>query len=92
MEDQFKLLIVDDNTIDNHRGEECDLFKEVDLSPSCKKLYEYSLFFKGIIRSVWNDVSKNIEVICDSECVYSDMFDDLKVSMETDENITFTLK
>ena len=92
MDDLFKILIVDDNTVDRHAGEECGLYKEVALSPSRRMLADYSLFFRGIIRSVWNDVSKNIEVICDSDDVYRSMFDGLKTAMKTDEEITFVLK
>jgi hypothetical protein len=91
MDDLFKILIVDDKTLDSHAGEECGLYKEVVLSPSRRILSDYSLFFRGIIRSVWHDVSRNIEVICDSEDVYRGMFSDLKSSMESEENITFRL-
>jgi hypothetical protein len=92
MEDQFKLLIINDDTIDAHAGENCDLYKEVILSPTRKQLAEYKLFFRGIIRSVWNDVSKNIEVVCDAGDGYRVILDDLKTVMEAEESITFTLK
>lgn len=91
MDAPFKLLVVDDNTVDRHVGEECDLYKEVVFSPTRRQLADYSLFFRGIIRSAWNDVSKNIDVICDTDDAYKSMLDGLKSTMEKEEGITFSL-
>lgn len=91
MENQFKILIVDTRTIDNHRGEECDYFHEVVLYPTRKQLSEYKLFFMGIIRSVWHELSKNISVICDTEDFYLPMMENLQEKMKENENINFTL-
>jgi len=91
MEDRFKLLVVDETTLERHVGEECDLYKEVCLSPTKFQISEYVLFFRGIIRSAWHDVSQNITITCDTEDVYRVIFEDLKEKMETEENITYVV-
>lgn len=93
MEDLFKILIVDDVTIKNHEGEEWDLFQEVKSSPSILQIQEYTYLFRGIIRSIWHDVSKTIEISCDtSDDSYLTLLNQIKESMLIEEMITFSIK
>lgn len=89
MEDLFNLLVVDENSLSQHIGEECELYKEVPSSPT--SISEYELYFRGIIRSVWNEVSQNINVICDADQIYVEMFIELKEKMFIEEQIVFTI-
>jgi len=90
VEDQFNILVVDSTTFDQHIGEEYDEIKEVDSSPSISKREEYFLYFRGIIRSIYHDVSKQIVITCDTqEDTYFQMFEDLLSIMKEQENISF---
>ena len=93
MEEQFKFLVVDENTFERHVGEECDDLKEVSPNPTKRDVQTYSLFFRGIIRSAWNDRSNKIEVVTDVESdLYNNMFDQLQSTMKLEEGIDFTIR
>jgi hypothetical protein len=87
----FTVLVVDPVTILNHEGFDYDFYKEVMTEPSLNQMREYDLYFQGIIRSVWNEVSLDINVICDTNEIYWLMFEDLKEKMKRLENIEFNL-
>ena len=87
----FTVLVVDSVTILNHEGFDYDFYKEVMTEPSLNQMREYELYFQGIIRSVWNEVSLDINVICDTNEIYWLMFEDLKEKMKRLENIEFNL-
>lgn len=92
MADLFKILVVDENTFENHIGEECDDLKELSVSPSKRLLSEYGLYFKGIVRSVWKEVSQEIEIVLDVESeLYNTMLETLSESMK-EEGITFQIR
>lgn len=91
MEDRFDLLVVDETTVNNHVGEEYTLYREVIPSPTRNQLNDYTLFFRGIIRSAWHDISKNIIVLCDTSDDYCYMFERIKAVMEEEEGITFVI-
>lgn len=93
MDGQFKILVVDGNTFENHVGEDYGDFKEVDVKPTKRMIQTYSLFFRGIIRSCWHDISKDIEIVIDTESdLYNNMFEQLQETMKSEENIDFTIR
>jgi len=93
MEEPFKILVVDENSFDLHVGEECGDLKEVVTNPTKRSIQTYFLFFRGIIRSCWHDKSKLITVAVDTESeLYNNMFDQLRTTMKSEENIDFEIR
>lgn len=92
MENRFKLLVVDSSTYESHIGEECSDLKEVSIAPKRNELESYKLFFLGMIRSIWKEISQQIEIVTDTEsCLYESLFKDIQDQMVEKENIVFTI-
>ena len=66
----------------------CDLAVKAPVISGKKEAHEFNLFLRGIIRSVWHDVSKDISVKADSD-ILRGIVSDLSVVMSGDEGITF---
>lgn len=93
MEEPFKILVVDENSFENHIGEECNDLKEVVVNPTRRNIQTYTLLFRGIIRSIYHDSSKLIEVVIDVESdLYNNMFEQLKETMQAQEKIDFEIR
>ena len=75
-------------SVSNIRKTPCDLMVPSPSITGKKDASEFNLFLRGIIRSVWHDVSKEITVTADDDLIRG-IIADVAAVMGKDEGISF---
>lgn len=89
------MIILAENKIDDHVGEEYDVIMVVDNSPTTENIQDYANEVVGHIRNLWTEQEgkehRSVVVYLDASCLFSAMLVNLQIIMKKQDDIDITL-
>lgn len=87
------MIILNENTTNNHAGEDYDIIFEVPIEITTENITQYVNRIKDHIRKLWNEDKepKSVSITLDAHIALHGVLTNLKIRMPQEEGITITL-